>query len=167
MIEKESGRVAFHALRNAILGLLVLTLPTTTMFAERLEQISSPPSKRAIVSPTVPRDSRGETVYETQGDGQRDLPVIEGVLLLPAGIKLPEPKYPKSLRKSHSSADVTVEGVVTPTGDFIDAKVVDQSDPEASANALAAVSQYKFKPATLDGKPIAMLLRVVVGFRIR
>jgi TonB family protein len=162
MIEKQPRRLWFHAFCTAILSSLLLTL-TTTIFA----QTGSESLKKVIVSPTVPRDSRGETVYETQGDQQREIPVVHGVLLPPAAVKLPEPKYPKSLKKSHSSTEIIVEGVITSTGDFIDAKVVGHSDPEASANALAAVTQYKFRPATLDGLPVALLTRVVVAFRIR
>jgi protein TonB len=33
-------------------------------------------------------------------------------------------------------------------------------------NAVAAVSQYRFRPATLDGKPIAVRIRIEVSFRL-
>lgn len=91
--------------------------------------------------------------------------MVAGVLLPPSPVKLPEPKYPKSLRKSRSSADVSVEGVITASDDSIDTKVIDPLASEASTNALAAASQCKFNPATLDGKPVAILMHVVVKFR--
>jgi len=164
MFQGRSVPLEFRTLRSISLGLLMAALATTIMFAQ---EIVPSPAKKVIVSPVVPRDSQGETVYEVQGEQQQDLPVVAGVLLPPIPVKLPEPKYPKSLRKSHSSSDVGVEGVITASGDFIDAKVIDQSDPEASANALAAVSRYKFTPATLDGKRVAVLIHVVVKFRFK
>lgn len=154
-------------LRNAIFGLIIAALSLIPTFAQDPAQMQGSSSKRAIISPTLPKDSWGETVYESQGDKQKDVPVVQGVLSPPVGVKLPAPKYPKSLKKSKTAADVTLEGIVTATGDFIDAKVIDESDPIASASALAAASQYKFKPATLDGKPIAVLVHVVLYFRIR
>lgn len=71
----------------------------------RLYDNRLPNAQRLVV---VPRDSQGETVYEVQGEQQQDLPVVADVLLPPSPVKLPQPKYPKSLRKSHSSADVGV-----------------------------------------------------------
>ena len=124
---------------------------------------------QTIVSPTHPKDSRGETVYESQGSTHKDQPVVPGVLVQPSAIKLPDPKYPKSLRKARADADVTVVGVVTESGDCIDATVTDPVDPnlEIKKSALDAVEQYKFKPATLDGKPVAVLVRLIIRFRVR
>jgi TonB family protein len=114
-----------------------------------------------------PTDSRGETVYEGQGVAQKDQPVVSGVFAKPSAVNLPSPKYPKSLKKSRSDADVTLEGVISQNGDFIDVTVVDAVAPEIAKAALDAVARYKFQPATLDGKPIALLARVAIHFRVR
>ena len=121
----------------------------------------------AIISPTHPKDSRGEVVYVTQGESEKDKPVVPGVFVCPSPISTPQPKYPKALKKARSAADVTVIMVITQDGDAIDATVVDSSDQDSSSSALAAIRKYRFKPATLDGKPVASLVRVVVAFRIR
>jgi TonB family protein len=122
-----------------------------------------------ILSPTRPKDSRGEAVYQGRGPTQQDQPAVSGVFVQASPIKLPDPKYPKSLKKARADADVTVEGVISESGDYIDVTVTDPvgPDPEIEKSALDAVARYKFKPATLDGKPIALLTRVVIHFRIR
>jgi TonB family protein len=120
-----------------------------------------------IVCVSRPTDSRGEIVYETQGETQKDQPVVAGVFVLPSPIKLPKPKYPKSSKKTHAAGNVRVEGVITQNGDFIDAKVADGDDPDFSQSALEAVARYRFKPATLDGKPVAVFVRVDINFQIR
>ncbi len=84
-----------------------------------------------IVSPSRPKDTRGETVYETQGPDQMDQTVVAGTLIQPVPIKLPNPKFPKSLKKSHADADVTVEGVIARDGDLIDASVSSTSGNDA------------------------------------
>jgi Gram-negative bacterial TonB protein C-terminal len=77
-------------------------------------------------------------------------------------IKVPDAKYPKS--RKHISADVIIEGVIAQNGHFIDAKVLGEADPDFAQSALDSVAGYHFKPATLNGKPVAELVRVVVKF---
>jgi len=164
MLEKQPKNLEICCFRNVVSGLLVSTLLAVPVAGQAT---AAPSEAKAIISPAVPTDSRGETVYEVQGEHEQDLPVIAGVLLRPFPVKVLKPKYPKSLKGSHSSADVVVEGIVTPSGEFIDAKIIGESDSEASANALAAVSRYKFNPARLDGKPVAFRTRVIVSFHYR
>ena len=119
----------------------------------------------AIVCPKHPKDSRGEVVYMPQGKDEMDQPVVPGVLLPPAPIKrIPSPKYPKALRKSRSTVEVTVTFVITPDGDAIDLEVTDSTDQDASSASLDAVRKYRFKPATLDGKPVATFAKTVIRF---
>lgn len=120
-----------------------------------------------IVSSTHPKDSRGEVVYTTRGPGEEGYPVVAGKLVPPVPLKIPKPKYPHSLKAAHGEATVTVQGVVTANGDVIDAATLGDPEPEVAEAALHAVSQYRFHPATLDGKAVAILLNVVVNFRWR
>jgi TonB family protein len=120
-----------------------------------------------IISSSTPKDSRGETVYEARGKDDADQPAVAGTLLPPVALSQPAPKYPKSMKKARETADVTIRGVLSAAGDVIDATVSESSNPEASASALEAVSRYRFKPATLDGKPVAVRVRFVVRFRLK
>jgi TonB family protein len=154
--------------REISLALLCCLFVSFGPVQESVALQSTPNSGRLIVSTTRPKDSRGETVYEGRGSAQNQ-PAVSGVFVQPSPIKLPDPKYPKSLKKAHADLDVTVEGVTSESGDYIDATIISpiEIDPEIERSALDAVSRYKFKPATLDGKPIALLTRVVIHFRIR
>jgi Gram-negative bacterial TonB protein C-terminal len=129
--------------------------------AEGQPDLSSRPT---IVDPSHPQDSRGETVYRMQGK-QTDFPVVPGFLIPPKVIKTVEPKYPKSLTKPHAIADTIVEGVVAVNGDFIDVRTINQVDPDISKSLLDAASKFRFKPATLDGKPVAVPLRIDLHFK--
>jgi TonB family protein len=154
MRDKSSTKLAIAVL------MLLAGLPAIAAQAVQTASSTQPP----IVSPSHPVDSRGEIVYEAQGDGQKDRPIVPGIFINPSVIKAPLPKYPKSLKRGRAAAEVTVEGIVAAQGDFIDAAVVDSTEPAASQSALDAVARYKFRPATLDGKPIAVLIRIVVRF---
>jgi len=119
-----------------------------------------------IVSPLHPQDSRGETVYEIQGSSQKNLPAIPGLWIAPQPIKMPSPKYPKSLKTAQEIANVTVEGVIAKNGEFIDTKIMTEADPDVRKSVLNTVARYRFKPASLDGHPIAILTQLVIKFRI-
>ncbi|WP_263410981.1 energy transducer TonB [Terriglobus tenax] len=59
-----------------------------------------------------------------------------------------------------------VEGVVTESGDFIDLNI--RTTPLADdirKSALDSLNTYRFQPATLDGKPIAVRLNVMIQYK--
>ncbi len=149
------------------LALLFLALlPPVAVSTAIPQTLSQRGAKPVIVSTQRPRDSLGETVYARQGDEDKGATIVPGLLNDPTPLHTPKPKYSEAMKKAKYRGDVTVEGVITQAGDVIDIKVEQPADPEAAQAALAAVSQYRFKPPTLDGKPVAMRLRVVVNFRI-
>lgn len=45
-------------------------------------------------------------------------------------------------------------------------KVVQPLEPGLDQKAVEAVQQWKFSPATKDGKPVAVQIPVSVGFRL-
>ena len=122
--------------------------------------------KPTIVSPKHPTDSLGETVYEQQGKEDKDQPIVPGVLVPPRPIKEGKPKYSKALKKEKYAGTITLYGAVTGTGEAIDLEATPGDDGEAIACAMQAVRQYRFAAATLDGKPVATRLRVIVEFRM-
>jgi TonB family protein len=130
------------------------------------QAVQAPSSGAAIVSPTRPKDSRGEIVYEKQGESQKDQPIIPGVLTEPTLVHAPQPRYPKSLKKARSAGDVEITVVVAADGTAIDPIVVASPGTDATASALDSLKKYRFKPATLDGKPVASIIKIVIKFRI-
>jgi len=113
-------------------------------YGQTSDATQSSDDKPFITSHSHPTDSRGETVYEGEGVTQKDQPVVSGVFVKPLAINFPSPKYPKSLKKNRSDADVTVEGIISQNGDFIDATVVDAVAPEIAKPALDAVAGTSF-----------------------
>lgn len=124
--------------------------------------------KVAILSSSRPTDSRGETVYEVGKEGEQNPSAVAGAFIpaipLKPGAAIPD--YPESMRRTKENGAVVVEGVVAQNGRFIDLKVFRTSDPEFNKNALKAAAKEEFQSATLDGKPIACLLRVEMTFTI-
>lgn len=124
-------------------------------------------SRSLILSPTHPQDSRAEAVYEIPGESQKDLPIVPGAVVQAVPLKIPIPKYPKSLKRTKSDAVVKVTGVVAQNGDFIDPILPTSIEPDVRTAIVKALAKYRFRPATLDGKPIAELIVIEIQFRIR
>lgn len=91
---------------------------------------------------------------------------VGGDVLAPVLINRVEPSYPEAVRKARLEGVVKVEAVVTATGSVEEVKVVNSSSPPLDASAVRAVQQWKYKPATLNGQPVAVYLTVTVTFNL-
>ncbi|HLK06316.1 MAG TPA: TonB family protein [Candidatus Angelobacter sp.] len=84
----------------------------------------------------------------------------------PRPLSTPEPKYSKSARKQKIEGVVTLSVVIGTDGMAHDVKVVKSLEPTLDANAIAAVKTWKFAPATKDGRPVAVAMRLEVAFKL-
>ena len=76
------------------------------------------------------------------------------------------PAYPALAKTQHVAGDVRVDALIDATGRVTTMKVV--SGPSLLHQAaMEALRQWKYQPATLDGKPVAMHLTVTIQFRLQ
>ena len=76
------------------------------------------------------------------------------------------PVYPMLAKNQHVSGNVLLDALIDPTGRVTTMKIL--SGPTLLHQAaMDAVKQWKYEPATLDGKPVAMHLTVTVQFRLQ
>jgi len=76
------------------------------------------------------------------------------------------PVYPSLARTQHIAGDVRVDALIDANGHVSSMKVV--SGPTLLQQAaMEALRQWKYRPATLDGKPVAMHLAVTIQFRLK
>jgi TonB family protein len=75
------------------------------------------------------------------------------------------PVYPTLAKNQHVSGSVTVDALIDASGRVTTMKVV--SGPTLLQQAATdALKQWKYQPASLDGKPVAMHLTVTIQFRL-
>jgi protein TonB len=91
---------------------------------------------------------------------------IGGGVSKPVVLYQPEPEFSEEARKAKFSGDVEVYLYVEPDGTPSHVHVVRGVGMGLDDKAIAAVRQYKFKPAMKDGKPVRVDLYVVVNFQI-
>jgi protein TonB len=76
------------------------------------------------------------------------------------------PAYPPRARSQGVEGDVTLDALIDETGRVTRIKTISGPDLLQQA-AAAAVRQWKYEPATLDGNAVPMHLTVIVKFRMR
>ena len=76
------------------------------------------------------------------------------------------PVYPSLAKTQHVSGNVQVDALIDSNGRVTTMKVI--SGPALlHQSAMDALKQWKYKPATLDGKPTPMHLTVTIQFRLQ
>ena len=87
------------------------------------------------------------------------------VEVLPEAVTKVPPEYPAAARASGVSGTVVVKALVGKEGQVTDC-CVSRSIPLLDAAALAAVAQWRFKPALASGRPAAVWVMIPVRFTL-
>jgi TonB family protein len=93
-------------------------------------------------------------------------------LLRSSGVKLgravsaPDPEYAESARQARIQGTVLLALAINASGAVDAVKVVCKLEPGLDQNAIGAVKQWKFTPATKDGEPVPVQIEVSVGYRL-
>jgi periplasmic protein TonB len=78
-----------------------------------------------------------------------------------------EPPYPEIARKARIQGVVILEAVITKTGTVEEVKVLRSLHPILDQAAINAVKQWRYQPATLNGRPVKVYFTVTVKFTLR
>lgn len=77
-----------------------------------------------------------------------------------------EPKYTDAAREAKIEGTVILAVSINEKGKVKAVKVKSPLDKGLDRNAINAVKRWKFKPATMDGKPVPSDMNVSVDFRL-
>jgi TonB family protein len=61
---------------------------------------------------------------------------------------------------------VILEAIITAQGNVEDVKVLKSVNPLLDSSAVRAVQQWKYKPATLNGRAVRVYLTVTITFNL-
>jgi len=148
--------------------------------------IALPPDPQPVTTTSTP-ESPDYPGPETDGapgdrngvdDGTGDSPVVgtepaEGPHVIGGDVQAPvvlsqiEPDYPEAARRAHKDGMVILEAVITAGGAVDDVRILRSANPLLDAAAERAVRQWRYKPATLNGRAVSVYLTVTVTFGLR
>jgi len=90
---------------------------------------------------------------------------IGGTVTAPERVKYVPPVYPTEAQQARIQGIVIIEAIIDESGQVAATKVL-KSIPLLDDAALAAVSQWKYTPTTLNGAPVPVLMTVTVNFTL-
>jgi protein TonB len=119
-------------------------------------------------SEAVPNDALGSGLANhTKGPAAPAEPLPVGGDVKPAKLLMSvSPMYPSLAKNQHVSGDVRVDALIDETGKVTTMKVVAGPTLLQQA-AMDALRQWRYQPATLDGKAVPMHLTVTLQFRLQ
>jgi len=105
--------------------------------------------------PPPPPPPEASTVY-----------TLATVTTAPRATYQPAPTYPELARRARIEGTVLIRAVVNPAGEVVDVRLVNGPGMGCSEAALDAVRSWRYEPATLNGRHVAVQLEIRVTFRL-
>jgi TonB family protein len=93
-------------------------------------------------------------------------PNVESDPNAPVAVYRKQPEYSEDARKAKFQGHVVLAVEVDASGNVADAKVIHHLGLGLDEKALEAIQQWKFKPGTKNGRPVAMEVEVTMSFRL-
>jgi TonB family protein len=121
-----------------------------------------------IESPTEDAPAAGELQASAEFDTPEG-PVYrlskEGGVKAPKILYQPNPELSEKARALREQGTVTIFVIVGTDGRPRNVEVTCSSGPDLNENAVAAAKEWRFEPATKDGKPVMVQLSIDFSFR--
>ncbi len=95
---------------------------------------------------------------------EKDMPSIAGELSTPVATTKVDPAYPSSLQHDGVQGTVVLYAVIRADGTVADIRVLHGLHDQLDANAVKALSRWKFRPAMKSGAPVDLEAVVQIPF---
>lgn len=92
---------------------------------------------------------------------------IGGAVRPPVRTVFVEPRYTEPARRARIQGTVILDTVIDPRGRVVDVSVLEGLPLGLTEAAVAAVSQWRFEPTELDGRPVPVAYVVTIRFAVR
>ncbi len=97
---------------------------------------------------------------------KRDPMLVAAGVTPPVLVRKVEPVYPAAARSAAQKGKVIVQCVIEEDGTVSRVKILKSEAPSLDKSVVDAVRQWRYKPATLQGKPVPVFFTVVVTFKL-
>ena len=113
----------------------------------------------ALLAVAVPsaQQSSPHPIYRISDDGVK-APVVTREI---------KPKYTADAMRRKVEGTVEVDAVILADGTVGDVTVKRSLDPDLDAEAIRATKQWRFRPGTKDGEPVAVQVSIELTFRLK
>jgi TonB family protein len=140
----------------------------STLFAMSLapESMADPSRERApYLASFNPKVFRC-TAPPPEPSASADLLLVRGKVQAPRLVERVEPLYPKEQRRKGEQGVSVYEAIINTFGCIEDLRLIRSSTPVLDIMGMEAVSQWAYRPGTLNGQPVRVFLTVTVTYRL-
>lgn len=90
-------------------------------------------------------------------------------LVLPSIVRRVDPRYTRAAMRARITGEVEIDAVVLANGAIGELQITKSLDPDHGLDeqALCAALQWQFRPGTLQGRPVAMVVELEFSFNLR
>ncbi len=149
--------------------------------AEKAAEVSAVPEAAssgeaevaAAPEPTAEAVAEGETADVAAEPAPEEAPtepgepvVIDESMTEPRVLTKVAPEYTEMARKARVQGVVIVQAVIREDGQVAGTKILKGLPMGLDQQAVAAIKQWVFEPATREGKPVAVYYNLTVDFRL-
>jgi protein TonB len=92
---------------------------------------------------------------------------VEDEVTKPMRISGAPPSYTEFARKQGIQGAVVVRATIDAEGRVVDVVPLERVGGGLTETAMEAISGWRFEPATLDGRPVAVYYNLTVNFRLQ
>jgi len=140
-----------------------------------LDELPSAPDSEPTGSPGVPGsfdDGTSELGGGPGGGGDRDGPIdvrgggVPPDVVLPVPLETPAPHYPDPARIVRAMGTVVLAATIAADGSVVEVEVESGANPLLVRAAVETVSRWRYVPARFGSRPVAVILRVTLTFRL-
>lgn len=115
----------------------------------------------------LPGTGRGDGVDESVAPADPEPIHFRAGITRPEILERVEPRYTELDRRARSQGTVVVEAVIDEQGRVRDVKVLRGVSRGLDQATVDAVRRWRFRPATLDGRPVKIYYSLTVNFQVR
>jgi TonB family protein len=123
-------------------------------------------SPRGLMEWVTVTAKKPREVRENPAPGETDKIREGGQLIAGKPLYKTEPQYPESSKKKGIQGDVILEAVISTEGVPLGVKVIQSPDPDLAKAAMAAVKQWRYQPAKLNGVPVEVVTDITMRFTL-
>ena len=91
---------------------------------------------------------------------------VDAQMTAPRAVYAQDPEYSMAARQKKIQGTAVILTAIDEHGIVEDAILIRSVDPSLNYSSLAAIRDWRFRPATLDGKPVACAVKIDVNFRL-
>jgi protein TonB len=120
--------------------------------------------------PAHPESGSGDRAADDGGfpcEGCKAISATAPGVSPPVAIETVAPAYPDLARRAHVEGVVVLEAIIGADGAVRDVRVLRGVSPLLDPAALEAVKRWRYHAASIDGRPVAVYLQVVLTFSLR